>query len=652
VTATASATPARPTGARRLWDRQLHHYPDNGPRSLYLGITVLATIILYYELYVGGSVGTKIIDDYGMSFKYFIFISIVGNFFGALASLLAGFADRWGRANLVVVGLLLTGLLIGLGLPNAPTKTSFLVISVIISFVEGVVLVATPALIRDFSPQVGRGQAMGFWTLGPVLGSLLVSVIATNTIDGHPDWRFQYYICGVVGLVVFVIALVGLRELSPGLRDQLMVSMRDRALVEARAAGIDPDRALHGSWKQMLKFDVIGSAFAISVYLLLYYILVGFTVVYFATVFGYSESRGNALANWYWGFNALTLVLAGVLSDKLRVRKPFMVFGALLGLVGSSLFALAATKPDTGYYTFVVYFVLSSVGGGIAYVAWMASFTETVERHNPAATATGLAVWGWILRTVVTVALIGFTFAVPATNIIVEEGPRLQQIATTYPEEVEVLSTVPAGVLGQLQENPNNLVAQASALAALTGKDHPEVYATLRNSATYAEQIETAGAVDPAVLAALQANPGDSAALSTAVGQIAATFGVTPAQATDRLVALATVPAPVLAGLQENGPALQAAGARLASVSNIPAQDLAYLSENAGEVMKAQYDNPRQWQRWWWLCVAGQVLFLPFIFIMAGRWSPRRAKQDADEHERRIEAELAALQREPATSAS
>ncbi len=462
----------------------------------------------------------------------------------------------------------------------------------IISFVEGVVLVATPALIRDFSPQVGRGQAMGFWTLGPVLGSLVVSVIATNTIDSHPDWRFQYYICGAVGLVVFVIALIGLRELSPGLRDQLMVSMRDRALIEARAAGLDPERALQGSWRQMLKFDVIGSAFAISVYLLLYYILVGFTVVYFATVFGYSESRANALANWYWGSNALSLVLAGVLSDKLRVRKPFMVFGALLGLVGSILFALAATKPETGYYTFVVYFILSAVGGGIAYVAWMASFTETVEKHNPAATATGLAVWGWILRTVVTVSLIGFTFAVPATNILVEKGPTLEGIAATYPEEVEVLSKVPAGVLGQLQENPDNLVAQASAIEALTGIPHPTVYRTLRDSVTYKDQIATAGAVDPAVLAALQANPGDAAALGTAVSQISSKLGVTPAQAGDRLFALATVPPQALQGLQENGPQLQAAGARLQSVSNIPADDLAYLSANAGEVDRRAVRQP------------------------------------------------------------
>src|SRR5690242_3729909 len=42
---------------------------------------------------------------------------------------------------------------------------------------------AMSALIRDFSPQLGRASAMGFWTLGPVLGSLVVSIQVSNTSD-------------------------------------------------------------------------------------------------------------------------------------------------------------------------------------------------------------------------------------------------------------------------------------------------------------------------------------------------------------------------------------------------------------------------------------------------------------------------------------
>jgi MFS family permease len=555
---------SRPGASRGggLLNRQLSHYPNNGPRTMYLAITVLATVILYYELYIQGAVATKIITDFGMTFTYFVAISIVGNAVGAFASLLAGLADRWGRANLVVGGLLITGVLIAFGLPNVGSKGLYLFLFAIVSFVEGVVLVATPALIRDFSPQVGRGAAMGFWTLGPVLGSLVVTLVSSHTLNSHPDWQFQFHVCGIAGLIVFVIAFFGLRELSPRLRDQLMVSLRDRALIEARAAGLDPEQALKGHWRQMLKFDVIGPAFAISVFLLIYYIAVGFFIVYFATVFGYSEQRANALGNWYWASNAIALVIAGALSDKVRVRKPFMLIGTAISLVGTALFALAATKPDTSYYTFAVYFILIAVGTGIAYCNWMAAFTETVEKHNPAATATGLAIWGWIIRAVITLALIAFTFAVPATSTLVDQGPQVKELAEKY-----------------------------------------------------APQLQTAAAVDPATLATLSANPNDLAAGARAVSQVSTKLGIPPGQALTRLVAL----------------------------GQVPKADLAFLQANGAKVQQAQKDNPKQWQKWWWVTFAGQIIFLPFVFLLTGRWSPKRARQDELEHEQLVESELAKL---------
>src|SRR3954452_18726908 len=86
----------------RLLDRQLNHYPDERGRSRYLAITVIATVVLYYELYVGGAVATKVIAEAGLTFTEFILTRVLGNAVGACSSLFAGLADRWGRANLVV----------------------------------------------------------------------------------------------------------------------------------------------------------------------------------------------------------------------------------------------------------------------------------------------------------------------------------------------------------------------------------------------------------------------------------------------------------------------------------------------------------------------------------------------------------------------
>jgi MFS family permease len=575
----------------RLWDRQLQKYPDTQRRMAYLGITVAATVVLYYELYIQGAVATKIIQHYGFTFTEFVFVLVVGNALGAFASLAAGLADRWGRANLVVGGLLLTGLLIEFALPNASSKGEYYVFFALVSVVEGVALVATPALIRDFSPQVGRATAMAFWTMGPVLGSLVVTEVSSHTLSSHPNWQWQFHLCGVVGLVVWLVALLWLRELSPRLRDQLMVTMRDRALIEARAAGIDPEKALQGHWRQMLRLDVVGSAVAISVFLMLYYIFVAFLVVFFATVFGYSEARANNLANWYWIANAIALIAAGLASDRLRVRKPLMIVGAVISLVGIALFAAAATKPHTGYHTFAVYFILISAGSGIAYVAWMAGFTETVEKHNPAATATGLAVWGWIIRIVVTLSFALLPAIVPATTTLVDKAPRLQAIVAKYPQQVKVLQTVDPATLAALKVNPNDQAAQVRALSQLSG-------------------------LAPAVVAQV------------------AVLAATP---------VSKLPPAQLPFLQANGPKVQQAAAALKSVATVPPADLAYLSANGAGVAKAQKDNPGQWQTWWWICFFGQLVFIPFVFLMSGHWSPRKAREEEAAHEQMVERELAKL---------
>ncbi|NED67264.1 MFS transporter, partial [Streptomyces sp. SID10244] len=112
----------------------------------------------------------------------------------------------------------------------------------------------------------------------------------------------------------------------------------------------DTETALHGHWRQMMRFDIVGPAIAISLFLMFYYIAVGFFVVYFATTFGYSEARANALANWYWIANAIALIVAGVVSDKIRVRKPLMAIGTVISVIGTAIFAMLSTRPDTGYY--------------------------------------------------------------------------------------------------------------------------------------------------------------------------------------------------------------------------------------------------------------------------------------------------------------
>ena len=61
---------------------------------VFLAITVLATITLYYELYVGGSVSTLILVNLHMTFTFYVVTMAFGALIGAFGSLLAGLGDR------------------------------------------------------------------------------------------------------------------------------------------------------------------------------------------------------------------------------------------------------------------------------------------------------------------------------------------------------------------------------------------------------------------------------------------------------------------------------------------------------------------------------------------------------------------------------
>jgi MFS family permease len=639
----STSTAAAPTLLTGLWRRKLPHYPDTPARSWYLTLVVITSIVLYYQLFVAGAVGNQLIAYFHLSFAYFVWIFIIGAAFGAAASVAAGLLDRWGRAHIVAYGVVICSLLTLFALPATTTKMAYLVVYCVVSVVEGAVLVATPALIRDFSPQLGRASAMGFWTLGPVIGALVTSEITARTLDSHPDWQFHYRLCGVISCAVAVVAVIGLRELSPRLRDQVMVSLRDRALVEARAKGLDVEALERGQWRQMMRVDVVGSALAISIFLAFFYTIVSFLPVYLATNFGFTPAQANALGNWYWIANAVALVVTGIVSDILKVRKPFMILGALISIAGLYVFLGYTDHPDTGYYSFAVVMTVIAVGGGIAYATWMASFTETVERRNPAATAVGLAVWGGVLRTVVTFTLFGLLMVVDAAGPLVNNGPRLQEIQAQHGAQLATIQTVGAETMTQLGRNPADPAAQMAALTKLTGASPADIQATIALNARYPQELATLQAVDPATLGALAVNPNDARAAGAAVGQVAAKFGISPAEAVGRLTATQQIPRDQLAVASAVGPKLVTAQAQLQAVATVPADDLAYVAEHGAEVKQAAADSPVQWRQWWWICLIAQVLFLPFVFLMAGRWSPKRAAADAAEHDLRVRQELVAL---------
>ena len=667
--ATAQTTiPSRPKWTASLWNRQLQHYPDTKVRMIYLAITVLATITLYYELYVGGSVSTLILVNLNMSFTFYVITIAFGALIGAFGSLAAGLGDRLGRANIVVFGLLFTGVFVTFVLPAATAKWPFTIESFVVSFVEGTCLVATPALIRDFSPQVGRATAMGFWTSGPVVGSLIVAVVGSATI---PDvvtnprfWTHEYYICGIAGLVVWAIALFGLKELSPKLRDQLMVTLHDRALIEAKAKGMteeDIEAALKRPFRQLLKPDIIISAFAVSIMLLIYYTAVLTSLIYLTTVFGFSIKNANGLGNWNWGFNAIGVILIGVISDRFRVRKPFMVIGGVMAAIMLVIF-LEQAGHHPGYYTLAIMLALLALGLGIAYTPWMASYTETVESRNPALTATGLAIWGWIIRIVVFVSYLFIPVVINSVTPLVNYGATVQAYATTYssqiafatehPDVVATAQKIPPNIIATAQKIPANVLTIAktdSVQLANAQKFAPELKVIQANPVLFAKlaTYSDPAKIPPALVGqAIKAAGGGATGIGilTTISQNKAAINGVIAVASD----LQTV-APYATDLQTIAPysaqlnTIAPYSAQLTALSKVPPQVFPYLQAHGAAVSKAAAQTAGQWRTWYWICFGGIIFFLLSIPLLKGRWRTRDAKRDEDEHEAMVDAELAKL---------
>ena len=399
-------------------------------------------------------------------------------------------------------------------------------------------------------------------------------------------WHSQFYFSGITALIVFVLCLFFLKDLSSRLRDQLMVSMSDAALLEARARGISDEELLKATqrpWAQILKWDLVGSALGIALFLLVYYAAAGFFTIYWSTVFknpdgsNFSVAQANGLNQWFWGAEIVTLIVVGFVSDKLKVRKPFMVVGAIGAIIFLILFLLRATHPYTGYSTLVFLGVCLAVCLSICYAPWMAAYTETVEAKNPALVATGLALWGWLLRLVVAISFIFLPLVINTVNPIIDNQPYATPQIQAF-----------------LKEHPASVAFATSHAALLTViKEHQAVVNAVAKNPSAANIAATIKAIGAANFAQLVANEKK----------------------------LDTLVVPYTAQLDY----LSAHSAQLTALQN------------------AVNETPKQWQRWYWVCVGGMVVFLPTIFLIKGRWSPRKAKQDEEHYEQLIQEELAHL---------
>jgi MFS family permease len=395
----------------RLQNRSLSHYPTNARRIWYLSLIVIATIVIYYELYTLTAVAPLVQAHFHLSLSVYAFSLVAANILSAFAALLGGFSDRFGRANMLVFGLLIASVCT-LAMALSTSLWLFLLLYWGLGFLDGLLVTLTVALVRDFSPRLGRAAAMGFWTVGPIGGLFLANLMTGLTLPLFHSWQSQYVVAGSVGLVIFLTCLLGLRELSVGLRSQVMTSLQDSALVESRASQIEAELAPRHSWRQMVRPRLVISALGINFFLLLYLAARSFFVIFMSTSLKIPLAQANGILSILWIALVIFAIVVGFLSDATRVRKPYMLVGNI-GLIIVTLIFISRIGQPTSAALLTVLLALMGICIALAYVPWYAAYTETVEDINPALVATGLGVeifigrWIGIITTLILPFVVG-----------------------------------------------------------------------------------------------------------------------------------------------------------------------------------------------------------------------------------------------------
>ncbi|SEG91497.1 MFS transporter, OPA family, glycerol-3-phosphate transporter [Nonomuraea solani] len=386
--------------------RELSVYPVGRRRIFLLAVAVLASLVANFETTIA-TILPLLMSDLGMSLTVYGQIAALSVLVGGLSAGFGGIlSDRWGRVTILVPTLTITAACNFL-LATVDTVAELFWVRCLMLFIEGAGITITASLVRDFSPRMGRAQAFAFWTWGPVGASFLASFIAGFTLPLFGNaWQSQAIIMGVVSLAMCAVIIWKIAEPSASLRAQVL---------EAEQALEVREHTHHGRVRLLFRHPhlwahVLGN----TGWQVLYWTFTIFGQTILAGGFGMDPAGANRVVALGIVLNALAVVTVGRLSDRLRLRKPFAAVGTVLTAATLAYFiALIGPGVPVGQITFV--YALLFVFLGIAYVPWMASFSEDAEDVDPRLQGSALGLWGMVVRVMIVVLLV-------VSPLVVEAG--------------------------------------------------------------------------------------------------------------------------------------------------------------------------------------------------------------------------------------
>ncbi|MDF5752208.1 MFS transporter [Spongiactinospora sp. TRM90649] len=379
--------------------RELTTYPTGARRIRLLAIAVLACLVANFETTIA-TILPLLREDLDMSLSAYGLIAATSVLVGGLSAGVGGvLSDRWGRVVLLVPTLTITAACNFL-LAAVDSVAMLFWVRCLMLFIEGAGVTITASLVRDFSPRMGRAQAFGFWTWGAVGASFLASALAGLTLPLFGNaWQSQAILMGVVSLALCAVIAWRIAEPSAALRAAVFTVEDESAAPQPSGTGVARARELfrHGH----LWGHVLGN----TAWQVLYWTFTLFGQTIMVDSFALDTAQANGVVAIGVVLNALTVVAVGRLSDRTRLRKPFTLAGTLATAAALAYYiALIGDGPDA-LHVAIVYTVLF-VAMGVAYVPWMANFSEDAEDVRAGLQGTALGMWGLAVRVMIVLMLL------------------------------------------------------------------------------------------------------------------------------------------------------------------------------------------------------------------------------------------------------
>ena len=379
--------------------RTLSEYPRGAYRWTLLLLTVLAAVLAGYEFQLAPILPLLLpfLHMTRLGYGYFVAAAVL---ISAISAFVGGpLADRYGRVMILDACLAVITVMVFSNVLIVGIK-SFLAIRIAMSIVGGLMAGAGAALVRDMSPRLTRALAFGLLTIGPVGSNYMANFIAGLTLPHYHTWQSQMWIMGFLAIAMYTPIFLWLKDLSPEVR--LKIYQTEIAALEhegrrSPTAAELPSGAREAFAMLLVHFEPWLMVVPFTISLSLYIAIQVFGPLIFTELFHYTPAGAAQMNSYFWLGNMGAVVGIGVISDRLQVRRPISIVGA----IGVALL-LAWWIPRFGEALphQLMIFVATLLGCLLATVAvpWAAQYSESLEDLSPALQATGWAFYGLITR--------------------------------------------------------------------------------------------------------------------------------------------------------------------------------------------------------------------------------------------------------------